>query len=77
MTDHFFSPAVTSVKQFSLLLFQVVQNPSFESFQIPSPPTPAVLCGRRVTLPSALKTIVNFLFEGVENVNGWSLKNST
>jgi|SRR5690348_17256698 len=76
ITDHLFSPAVTSVKQFSLLLFQVVQKPSFESFQIPSPPTPVVPCGLRVTLPSALNTIVNFVFEDVEDVKGWPLKNS-
>src|SRR6476661_9544467 len=76
MTDHFFSPAVTSVKQFSLLPFHVVQKPSFESFQVPSPPTPVVPCGFRVTLPSALNTIVNFVFESVEDVNGWPLKNS-
>src|SRR5262245_30380690 len=56
-TDHFFSPVVTSVKQFSLLPFQVVQKPSFESFQVPSLPTPVVPCGLRVTLPSALNTI--------------------
>src|SRR5262245_13524292 len=75
-TDHFFSPAVTSVKQFSLLPFQVVQKPSFESFQVPSPPTPVVPCGLRVTLPSALNTIVNLVFEGVKDVNGAPLKNS-
>ena len=76
MTNHFFSPAVTSVKQFSLLPFQVVQKPSFESFQVPAPPTPVLPCGLRVTLPSTLNTIVNLVFEGVEDVNGWPLQNS-
>src|SRR5258708_7328456 len=76
MTDHFFSPTVTSVKQFSLLPFQVVQKPSFESFQVPSPPTPVLPCGLRVALPSALNTIVNLVFEGVKDVNGTPLKNS-
>src|SRR5215510_12919040 len=75
-TDHFFSPAVTSVKQFSLLPFKVVQKPSFESFQVPSPPTPVVPCGLRATLPSALNTIVNLVFEGVKDGNGAPLKNS-
>src|SRR5262244_527200 len=75
-TDHLFSSTLTSVKQVGLLPFQLVQNPSLLSFQVPSPFTPAArLIGSRVILPSGRNTILNLMLEGVEDVNGWPSKN--
>ena len=75
ITDHLFSPAVTMTKQLGLEPFQVVQKPFLESFQVPSPLTPALPAGSRVILPSAVNDIVNLMFFGVAAVNGWPLKN--
>ena len=69
-TDHLLSPALTTVKQLaSLLPVQVVQKPSFESFQVPSPPCPP-LAGCRLILPSAMNVILYLRFDGVAAVNG-------
>ncbi len=55
--------------------FQVVQKPSLVSFQVPSPLAPPVLLtGSRVTLPSAVNTILNLMFDGVAAVNGCPVK---
>ena len=61
-------------KQFAFEPFQVVQNPSLLSFQVPSPLAPDPAIGSRVIFPSGMKTILNFTFEGVADVNGWPLK---
>jgi hypothetical protein len=45
ITDHLLSPEETSVKQLALAAFQVVQKPSFDSFQVPSPLPPALAAG--------------------------------
>ena len=70
MTDHFLSPLGTRLKQLAAEFFQVVQNPSLLSFQVPSPLTPDFPSGSRVILPSAVNTIVYLMFWGVEEVNG-------
>ena len=58
-------------KQLAVEPFQVVQKPSLVSFQVPSPLTPLVLAtGSRVILPSAVNTILNLTFDGVDEVNG-------
>jgi hypothetical protein len=75
ITDHLFSPADTSVKQFCGEFFQVVQKPSLLSFQVPSPFTPALPSGSRVILPSAEKTILYSMFCGVAEVKGCPVKN--
>ena len=59
---------------FSLAPFQVVQKPSFDSFQVPSPLWPVPI-GTRFILPSAANVILNLTLEGVAAVNGWPLKN--
>jgi hypothetical protein len=74
ITDHLLSPAVMMRKQFAFEPFQVVQKPSLLSFQVPSPFAPDFATGSRVILPSAVNTILNFTFEGVDDVNGWPLK---
>src|SRR5215813_8651929 len=75
-TDHLLSSTFTSVKHVALLPFQLVQNPSLLSFQVPSPCTPAArLTGSRVIFPSAMNTILNLMFDGVDEVNAWPLKN--
>src|SRR5262245_22235005 len=62
-------------KQFAFDPFQVVQKPSLVSFQVPSPLAPPVLLtGSRVTLPSAVNTILNLTFDGVAAVNGVPVK---
>ena len=68
-TDHLLSPALTTVKQLSLPPFQVVQKPSFDSFQVPSPRLPVPI-GWRFILPSAVKVILNLRFDGVVAVKG-------
>src|SRR5262245_51295661 len=74
-TDHLLSSTLTSVKQVGLLPFQLVQKPSLLSFHVPSPLTPAArLTGSRVILPSAMNTILNLMFDGVDEVNAWPLK---
>jgi ribosomal protein S18 acetylase RimI-like enzyme len=73
-TDHWFWPALTTVKQLSFEPFQVVQKPSLESFQVPSPRLPPPI-GSRFILPSAENVILNLRLDGVEAVNGWPLKN--
>ena len=73
-TDHLLAPALTTVKQFSLAPFQMVQKPSFDSFQVPSPLRPVPI-GARFILPSAVNVILNLTLEGVAAVNGWPLKN--
>ena len=35
---------------------------------------PAFPSGWRATLPSGVNTILNLMFEGVDEVNGWPLK---
>src|ERR687887_2359535 len=75
-TDHLFSSTLTRVKHVCLLPFQLVQKPSLLSFQVPSPLTPAArLTGSRVILPSGVNTILNLMLDGVDEVNGWPLKN--
>src|SRR3984893_13287850 len=74
ITDHLLSPAVRMRKQLALEPFQVVQKPSLVSFQVPWPLAPEVAIGSRVILPSAVNTILNLTFEGVEEVNGWPVK---
>ncbi len=68
-TDHLLSPALTTVKQRSLEPFQVVQKPSFDSFQVPSPLLP-LPTGARFILPSAVNVILNLRLDGVCAVNG-------
>src|ERR1700688_4719619 len=74
ITVHLFSPVADTMKQLALLPFQVVQKPFLSSFQVPSPLRPAFPSGWRETLPSGVNTIVNLMFEGVDDVNGWPLK---
>jgi hypothetical protein len=74
ITDHLLSPAVITRKQFAFEPFHVVQKPSLLSFQVPSPLAPDPANGSRVIFPSGVKTILNFTFEGVADVNGWPLK---
>ena len=72
-TDHLLSPALTTVKQLSLPPFHMVQKPSFDSFQVPSPLLPVPI-GWRVILPSAVKVILNLRFDGVVAVKGFPSK---
>src|SRR5207245_4389619 len=74
ITAHLFSPVADTMKQLGLLPFQVVQKPSLSSFQVPSPLRPAFPTGWRRTLPSGVNTILNLMFESVDEVNGWPLK---
>ena len=75
-TDHLLSPAATTVKQLALAPLQVVQKPSFDSFQVPSPlAPPPPPDGSRFILPSAENVILNLTLDGVAAVNGWPLKN--
>src|SRR5271170_4654096 len=60
ITDHLLVPAPVMVKQLGILPFQVLQNPSLSSFQLPSPLAPPLPTGVRVTLPSGVNTILNF-----------------
>src|SRR5271167_3366602 len=73
-TDHLLSPAGTMVKQPGLLPLQVVQKPSFDNCQDPSPLLPAPT-GVRFILPSGVNVILNFRFDGVAAVKGWPVKN--
>jgi hypothetical protein len=68
-TDHLLSPALTTVKHLSLAPFHAVQNPSLDSFQVPSPFEPLPI-GKRFILPSAVNIMVKRKFDGVEAVNG-------
>src|SRR3984885_15825743 len=52
---------------------QVVQKPSCDSFQVPSPLAPVPI-GWRFILPLAVNVILNFRFDCVDAVNGWPLK---
>src|SRR2546430_13775859 len=61
-TDHLLSPAVRMRKQLGWEPFQVVQKPSFVSFQVPSPFEPPPPIGSRVIFPSALNIILYFMF---------------
>ncbi len=70
ITDHLLLPAVRMRKQLDVEPFHIVQKPSFVSFQVPSPLEPDLETGSRVILPSAVKTILNFTFDGVDEVNG-------
>ena len=72
-TDHLLSPALTTVKQLSLPPFHMVQKPSFDSFQVPSPLLPVPI-GWRFILPSAVKVILNLKFDGVVAVKGFPSK---
>lgn len=72
-TDHLLSPALTTVKQLSLPPFHMVQKPSFDSFQVPSPLLPAPI-GWRFILPSAMKVILNLKIDGVVAVKGFPSK---
>lgn len=72
-TDHLLSPALTTVKQLSLPPFHMVQKPSFDSFQVPSPLLPVPI-GWRFILPSAVKVILNLRFDGVVAVKGFPSK---
>src|SRR5580693_1368132 len=75
ITDHLLSPALTTVKQLlKVLPVQVVQKPSFDSFQTPSPLLPPPT-GCRFILPSAMNVILYLTFDSVDAVNGWPLKN--
>src|SRR5262249_28464391 len=57
---------------------QLVQKPSLLSFQVPSPFMPSArLTGSRVILPSGVNTILNLMFDGVEDVNGSPLKKAS
>ena len=62
---------MSTTKQFGLPPFQVVQKPSFDSFQAPSPLEPDRPTGSRLTWPSAVNVILNLVFYGVDAVNGW------
>src|ERR1700757_1233868 len=74
ITDHLLAPAFTRVKQLAMVAPpQVVQKPSFDSFQVPSPLLPPPI-GSRFILPSARNVILNLMFEVVDAVNGWPLK---
>src|SRR4029453_3112784 len=59
VTDHLLSPAVRMRKQLGWEPFQVVQKPSFVSFQVPSAFEPPEPTGSRVILPSALNIILS------------------
>src|SRR5579862_213222 len=75
ITDHLLAPAFTSVKQLAMVAPpQVVQKPSFDSFQVPSPLLPPPM-GSRFILPSARNVILYLMFDSVDAVNGWPLKN--
>src|SRR5580700_11021078 len=75
-TDHLLSPALTTVKQLlKVLPVQVVQKPSFDSFQTPSPLLPPPT-GCRFILPSAMNVILYLTFDSVDAVNGCPLKNA-
>src|ERR1700733_3918012 len=68
--DHLLSPALTTVKQLAMVAPpHVVQKPSFDSFQVPTPLAPVPI-GWRFILPSALNVILNLRFVGVDAVNG-------
>jgi hypothetical protein len=54
--------------------FQVVQKPSFESFQVPSFFAPPLPIGSRVIFPSVVNTILYLMFV-VAAVNGCPVKN--
>jgi len=51
----------------------MVQKPSFDSFQVPSPLLPVPI-GWRFILPSAMNVILNLRFDGVEAVKGFPSK---
>ena len=72
-TDHLLSPAPTTVKQPSRPPFHMVQKPSFDSFQVPSPRLPVPI-GWRFIFPSAVNVILNFRFDGVVAVKGFPSK---
>ncbi len=59
----------------TLAPLQVVQKPSFDSFQVPSPLLPPPPTGSRFILPSAVNVILNLTFDVVDAVNGWPVKN--
>ena len=69
-TDHLLSPALTIGEAIGLAPFQVVQKPSFDSFQVPSPLPPPPPTGARFILPSAENVILNLTLDGVAAVNG-------
>jgi hypothetical protein len=73
-TDHLLSPALTTVKQLSRPPFHMVQKPSFDSFQVPSPLLPVPI-GWRFILPSAVNVILNLRLDGVVAVKGFPSKN--
>src|SRR5258708_8106677 len=74
-TDHLLAPELASVKQLlTVAPPQVVQKPSFDSFQVPSPLLPDPI-GSRFILPSAMNVILYLTFDSVDAVNGWPLKN--
>src|SRR5580704_702689 len=72
-TDHLLSPAATTVKQLGLLPLHVVQKPSFDSCQVPSPLLPDPT-GTRFILPSAENVILYLTFDGVAAVKDWPVK---
>src|ERR1700686_5599930 len=75
ITDHLLAPAFTSVKPLARVAPpQVVQKPSFDSFQVPSPLLPEPI-GSRFILPSARNVILYLTFDSVDGLNGWPLKN--
>ena len=70
ITDHLLVPALISVKQLlKVLPAQVVQKPSFDSFQVPSPLLPEPI-GSRFILPSAMNVILYLMLDSVDAVNG-------
>src|SRR4051794_10682523 len=74
ITDHLLVPFGCTRKQFSRPPFQVLQKPSWESRQVPSPLLPLPM-GSRVILLSDVKTILNLLLPFVvAAVNGCPLK---
>src|SRR5580704_1271964 len=76
ITDHLLVPALTRVKQLAMVEPpQVVQKPSFDSFQVPSPLLPEPI-GSRFILPSAMNVILYLTFDSVDAVNGCPLKNA-